>query len=260
MPDKIRLLEVFEGKGSLKIVLGVSVLFFLVVELMIFVAVESSSGERSMVEVRNKHGQLVYKTQGSTLGHINQPHFERHYGALENYDIEVKTEEHPFSVRDWISAAVGIPVALILLISFLVKVFLALVYGEEKPDMGIGSSGDGKKQVFLSWSQLLNSFSIYYIGAFIVVIALLFWMLPNFLGDLVRFSIGIMQEYKWLSIGAIIFLAFFMAWVVYLRYKLSKSMMENHLILEKHRLDQQLLLHRQLEPPMAEMDGNRHDG
>jgi hypothetical protein len=260
MPDKIRLLEVFEGKGSLKIVLGVSVLFFLVVELMIFIAVESSSGERSMVEVRNKQGQLVYKTPGSTLGHINQPHFERHYGSLDNYDIEVKTENYPFSVRDWISAAVGIPVALILLISFLVKVFLALVYGEDKPDMGIGASSDGRKQVFLSWSQLLNSFSIYYIGTFIVVIALLFWMLPNFLGDLVRFSISIMQDYKWLSIGAIIFLAFFMAWVVYLRYRLSKSMMENHLILEKHRLDRQLLLHRQLEPPLAEMDGSRNDG
>ncbi len=245
MPNKLRLLDVFEGKRNLKLVLGVSVFLFLAIELLIFIAASASSGDRSFVEVKNQNGQVVYRTPGSTVGHIHRPYFERHHGSLDNYVIEITTEYKPFPVREWVVASVGIPIGLILLVSFLIKVYLSLIYGEEPPDNADPLMFDGRKQALLSWSRLMSSVSVFTIGALVLFLVLLFWLVPNFFWNMVSSSVYAVQEHKGLFLGALICLALFISWIAFLRYKLSKKMMENQLTLEKYRIDKQFQLEQE---------------
>ena len=255
MSRKLRLLDVFEGKSNLKIVLGTCLFLFLTVELMIFIAASTSSGDRSFVEVKNKNGQVVYRIVGNTVGHIHRPYFERHYGSLENYDIEITTKHKPFPVREWVVASVGIPVGFILLVSFLVKVYLSLVYGEETRDEADSSLFDSRKQSLLSWSRLMSSVSVYTIGALILFVVLMLWLVPNFFWNLVSSSMIAVREHKGIILGSLICVALFLGWIAFLRYKLSKKVMENQLTLEKYRLDKQFELEHQMHdqlPPQEE--------
>jgi len=261
MPQKLRLLDVFEGKSNLKVVLGTCVFLFLTIELLIFITASASSGDRSFVEVKNKNGQVVYRTPGNTVGHIHRPYFERHHGSLENYDVEITTVHKPFAVREWVVASAGIPVGLILLVSFLIKVYLSLIYGEETPDETGSASFDGRKQSLLSWSQVMSSISVYTIGALVLFLVLLLWLVPNFFWNLVSSSVIAVQEHKGIFLGVLISLALFIGWIAFLRYNLSKKMMENQLTLEKYRIDKQFQLehqeheqHEQQLPPEEEKE------
>jgi hypothetical protein len=255
MPNKLRLLDIFEGKGNLKLVLGTCVIVFFAIELLIFIAASASSGDRSFVEVKNKTGQVVYRTSGNTVGHIQRDYFERHHGSLENYDIEVTTLHKPFPVREWVVASIGIPVGLILLVSFLIKVYLSLIYGEETAAEANSTLFDGRKQSLLSWSQLMSSVSVYTVGALILFLVLLLWLVPNFFWNLVSFSMTGVQEHRGIFLGLLIGLALFISWIAFLRYKLSKKMMENQLSLEKYRIDKQFQLEQQIHeqlPPQQD--------
>jgi len=260
MPTKLRLLDVFEGKGNLKIVLATSVFLFLAIELLIFIAASASSGDRSFVEVKNNSGQVVYRTPGNTVGHIHRPYFERHHGSLENYDVEVTTVHKPFPVREWVVASIGIPVGLILLVSFLIKVYLSLIYGEETAGEANSRLYEGRKQSLLSWSQLMSSVSVYTVGALILLLVLLLWLVPNFFWNLVSYSMTGIQEHKGIFFGVLIGLALFVSWIAFLRYKLSKKMMENQLTLEKYRIDKQFQLEAQVHEQLPPQEERKHLG
>ena len=72
---------------------------------------------------------------------------------------------------------------------------------------------------------------------------LLFWMVPNFLGQFTAISLATIKEYKWFFVGVSIFVGGLLVWVIYLRYRLSKKMLENQFDLEKFRVEQHLLTH-----------------
>ncbi len=63
------------------------------------------------------------------MGHLPRDYFERHHGSLVNYDVEVTTLRRPFPVSEWVVESIGIPVGLILLVSFLIKVYLSVRTG-----------------------------------------------------------------------------------------------------------------------------------
>lgn len=243
---KLSLLDVFHGRKNTLIALGISVIVLLAVELMIFIAMAASSGEQSRIEVRDQSGKLIYNVAGTTLSHINFSYFERKYGDLDNYDVQVKTISKPFPIRAWISASIGVPLVLILLVSYLVRVYLTLLQGEEHPNKENYPALPGRAHPFIAWSLFLSSSSIFLMGAVIAGIALVFWVVPSFLGELVDFGAAALRENSWLVQGAAVFTAFFALWVVYLRYRLSRRMMDYQYRLEKQRLEQQFHQHDQL--------------
>jgi len=148
MAAKVNLLDVFHGRKSMLMALGLSVIIFLLIELIIFTVFATTSGEQSRIEVRDKAGRKIYDVPGTTLSQINFSYFERKYGDLANYDVEVKTIHNPFPVRAWVSASIGVPMVLILLISYLVKVYLTLLQGGEQPgteNIPDGPPGPGRE-------------------------------------------------------------------------------------------------------------------
>lgn len=239
---KLNLFDVFQGRKNMLVALGLGVVVFLALEMVIFIVLAAYSGERSRIEVRDKSGKILYNVAGTSLSHINFSYFERKYGDLGNYDVEIKTIDRPFPVRAWVSASVGIPIALILLISYLVKVYLTLLRGEEQDNQGNYPAIYERMHPFISWSLFVSGSSIFMTGVVIAGLALLFWMVPSFLGELVGLSAAALRDSGSLVGGVAVFLACFTLWIVYLRYRLSRRMMDYQYSLEKQRLEQQTQL------------------
>jgi amino acid transporter len=247
MSQKLRLLDVFEGKRHLKIVLTISLFTFLVLELLIYLAAASQAGQKSRVIITNDAGVKVYETSGTALTSYEKYVFESSFGPLSRYHMQLQTDEFPFPLRAWISAAVGIPVALVLLVSFVVRVYLTLVYGDDK-EQGDADAADDPSQKKRHLGSLFFStrhISIFHIGFLVVIGVLLFWIVPNFLQDFVKISITAIREYKWFFLGTAVFFASLIVWMIYLRYRLSKKMLENQLDLEKFRVERQLLVQKE---------------
>ncbi|MHC1743679.1 MAG: hypothetical protein AB9873_11690 [Syntrophobacteraceae bacterium] len=249
---KLNLSDVFQGRKNMLVALGLSVAVLLVLETIIFLVLAASSGEQSRIEVRDRAGKIIYDVAGTTLSHINFSYFERKYGDLSNYDVQIKTLDKPFPVRAWVSASVGVPLALMLLISYLVKVYLTLLQGEQRPDEGNYPTIYEKTHPFVAWSLFVSGSSIFLMGGVIAGLALMFWMVPNFLRELVGLGTAAVRDGGSLVAGSALFVAGFVLWVVYLRYRLSRRMMDYQYRLEKQRLEQQLRGQAQLTPDLRD--------
>ncbi len=245
MSHKVGLLDVFEGKQYQKVILLVSVLAFLLLELLIYMAAAGQAGTRSRLIVLDSSGNKIFETSGTTATKYQQFEFENNYGPWANYQKKVETESLPFPFRAWLSAAVGIPVGLILLVAFLVRTYIALMYGDERET---GEDSDEPLETGKGVGNLFGAVrrvTVFHIGFVTVVAVLLFWIVPNFLQDFARVSVATIRDYKWFFLGVSLFLAAIITWVIYLRYRLSKQMLENQLHVEKYRLETQLLAHRE---------------
>lgn len=258
MSQKIRLLDVFEGNRRQRIVLIVSVLAFLILEVIIYLAAASDAGQKSRIIVTDANGAKVYETLGSALTSYEKLNFENSYGSLSNYRVQLQTDTTPFPFRAWVSAAVGVPVGLVLLVSFLVRVYLSLLYGEEKDKSAKSEEPGGAPHRFASINRMFHGISVFHIGFLTVLAVLLLWMVPNFIGDFAKITFTAMREHSWFFGGAAVFLASMIAWVIYLRYRLSKKMLDNQLDLEKFRVEKQLLLQAETSPLLPDsMDDAR---
>ena len=67
-------------------------------------------------------------------------------------------------------------------------------------------------------------------------------MVPNFVQDFAKLTMTAIREFRWFFAGMAVFLALLVCWIIYLRYRLSKQMLENQFDLEKFRFEKQLLL------------------
>jgi uncharacterized membrane protein YciS (DUF1049 family) len=243
MSDKGRVQEILENRSHQRVVLVTSVVLLLLLEVMIYFAAAGKAGRSSMLVIRDHTGNVVYQATGNTLSGYEKLLFEETHGPLSNYQVQVQSESHPFPTRMWLSAAVGMPIGLILLVAFLIRVFLDLFYGEKKENPIEGKSqneGSRLRSPFF----LVSGFSIFHAGLVILSGAVLFWLVPDFLLNVAKISMTAVQEFKWLLPGLCFFMALLIIWIVYLRYRLSKQMMENQLDLEKCRLQNQLVEHR----------------
>ena len=250
MSQKVRLLDVFEGKRYHKVILVVSVATFLLLELLIYLAAASQAGQKARVIITDAGGKKVYETPGNALTSYEKLVFESTFGPLHNFQVQLQSETLPFPFRAWVSAAVGIPIGLVLLVSFVIKVYLALLYGSEDKGGDADEDSTMSSSIKNRFGSLYRSFgkvSVFHVGFIVLIAVLFFWVIPNFLQDFASISITAIREYKWFFLGTAIFMAMLITWMIYLRYKLSRQMLENQLDLEKFRVEKQLLL--QQEPP-----------
>ena len=140
------------------------------------------------------------------------------------------------------SAAVGIPVGLILLVAFIVRAYLSLLYGDQSDDEKEAAAAAAEKNTLGSLFHFFRNISIFHIGFLTLVAVLVLWMVPNLVRDFAKLSLTAIQEFRWFFASTAVFLALLVIWIIYLRYRLSKQMLENQLNLEKFRVETQLLL------------------
>ncbi|MBF0205060.1 MAG: hypothetical protein HQK67_12330, partial [Desulfamplus sp.] len=78
------------------------------------------------MNIVNDSGDVIYQVKGSTLTNFNKYYYENTFGSIDDYQVKLVSEEVHFPFRAWFAAAIGIPVGLILLLSFILKSVIAL--------------------------------------------------------------------------------------------------------------------------------------
>lgn len=226
----------------------IAVVLFLI-ELEIFAVAAMKSGRKQWLQILDKNGNVIHMTDGKNLSDFNKYYFEKTFGrSLDEFDKRLEIKDEPFPFRAWLTAAVGIPIGVILLFAFTVKAYIALFYGEESRKKA-GDPDSGKPDYNNEFEKLittLSSFNIFTIGFLILLSVFMYWVLPNMVSYIAKVGVDTLIRFKWVVVsGALVLIGLF-AWIVYLRYLLAKRNIDNQAELQKIRL--QLEYSRGTEP------------
>jgi hypothetical protein len=225
----------FQENKTLFIILAVGLFL---VELEIFAIAAMGSGRKSVVQVLNQQSNVIYEVKSAKLNSREKAEFEKTFGPLENYHVNVVTRQHPFPLRPWFAAAVGLPIGAVLLFGFFVKAYEALFFRkEENPaTSGDNPAADRSADRLDRLLHRVGRLNIFAIGGFVLLFALGLWAVPHLLSEFGRSSVALMIRYKWAAlVVACIFLGF-VAWIVFLRYLLARKAIETQAEVEKYRL------------------------
>ena len=216
------------------IIIGV-VLFL--IELEIFAVAAMNSGRKAWLQIIDANGNVIHETDGKSLSDFNKYYFEKTFGPLDQYEKRLEVREQPFPFRAWFTAAVGIPIGVILLFAFVVKAYVSLFYGEEAAR---SKSPDGKTGPYESEFEkivaTISSFNIFTIGFLLLLAVFMYWVLPNMVTYIGRVSVDTLIRFKWVFIAAGGVVVGLFVWIIYLRYLLAKRSIDNQAELEKARL------------------------
>jgi hypothetical protein len=215
-----------------KTLLTVVMIGLFLLELEIFALAVMKSGRKSWLQIFDHNGNVIHETDGRQLSDFNKYYFEKTFGPIENYQVRLKSEEIPFPFRAWFTAAVGLPLGLILLFGFIVKAYLALFHGDKL------KSGDLKQPEnrLVSLFERVSRLNIFIIGFLILAGVLAYWILPNFITYLGRTSIETIIRFKWVFMVVIGVMLGVFLWIIYLRYLLAKKSIETQAELDKFKL------------------------
>ena len=222
------------------------------IELEIFALAAMKSGRKSMLQIFDPKGNVVLITEGTTLSQIDKDAFERTFGPLVQYKVHIFSEQKPFPFRAWFVAAVGIPVGMMLLFAFVVKVWAALFTGSLENRTAEKYESDASSR-FDRFVDVVSRFNVFILGVLVFTAALAYWILPNFIVYAGKVSMETIVKYKWVTLGAAVILVGSILWIIYLRYLLAKKSIESHKEVEKYRLQ---LEYKQSQTAQINYTGN----
>jgi hypothetical protein len=226
-------MSIIREHKTLFIVIAV-VLFLL--ELQIFAVAAMKSGRKSLMQILDESGNVIHETDGRNLSDFNKYYFEKTFGPLEQYKVRLETREYPFPFRAWFVAAVGIPVGIVLLFSFVVKAYISLFYGNEKDTVYSGhhtEPDETRLEIILS---RISRFNIFTIGFLIFIAVFAYWVIPNLITFLGQTGIETLSHYKLFFISSALIFLGIVVWVIYLRYRLAVKSIESRTEIEKQRI------------------------
>ncbi len=216
----------------------IAVVLFLI-ELEIFAVAAMKSGRKQWLQILDKNGNVIHVTDGKNLSDFNKYYFEKTFGrSLDEFDKRLEIKDEPFPFRAWITAAVGIPIGVILLFAFTVKAYTSLFYGDETRNKAGGREGETIQYntEFEKMISTLSSFNIFTIGFLILLSVFMYWVIPNMVSYIAKVSVDTLIRFKWVVISSAAVLIGLFAWIVYLRYLLAKRNIDNQTELQKMRL------------------------
>ncbi len=239
MAKNLSLSEFFEDGKYTRRILAVGAVLLLVMELGILLAIYNQSGLKTRVCITDPSGRLVYESPGPTITSYEKMVFENNFGPLKNYTTQLKSQYQQFNYREWILLAVGLPLGFMLMLFFMAQVWILLLKGnpkdEPRNEPDLNKSGLGG---FLSISK---NFSVLGVGFVIVLAMLILWLIPSILGDMASSLFRAIRQYPLFFTGVAGFAGALLVWVIYLRYRLSKQMLENQVRIEKFRIEKLMI-------------------
>jgi len=214
----------------------IAVVLFLI-ELEIFAVAAMNSGRKAWLQIIDGNGNVIHEADGKSLSDFNKYYFEKTFGPLDQYEKKLEVREQSFPFRAWFTAAVGIPIGVIMLFAFVVKAYVSLFYGEE---VARSKSANGKigqyESEFEKIVATISSFNIFTIGFLLLLAVFMYWVLPNMVTYIGRVSVDTLVRFKWVFIAAGTVVVGLFVWIIYLRYLLAKRSIDNQAELEKVRL------------------------
>ncbi len=82
----------------------------ILLEVEIFAFAAMKTGRKSIMEFRDPQGNLIHVTDGDNLSTFNKYYFEKTFGPMDQYRVNLISQDRPFPFRAWFTAALGIPV------------------------------------------------------------------------------------------------------------------------------------------------------
>lgn len=231
--SKKNLMGIIRENRTLFIVIAVGLLL---IELEIFILAAMKSGNKSVIQVKNVAGDVIYESDGNNLSQFDKYYFEQNFGSLDQYRLSLVSREVPFPFRAWFVAAFGLPVGGILLFAFVVRVYLAVFYPEQLAAAATAGDPEGGSRLerFL---LRVSRYNIFIIGFLLLMGILAYWVVPNVIVYVGRLSIDTLIRYKWFFLAAAAICLGLLIWVIYLRYLLARKHIESQTEVEKHRLE-----------------------
>jgi hypothetical protein len=224
------------------------------VELEIFALASMSSGRQSVVQVLDQQSNVIYEVKSARLDSREKAEFEKTFGPLSNYRVNVITKQRPFPIRAWLAAAVGLPIGVMLLFGFFIKAYEALFFGKDVPHTKADASGaaDSSADRLDRLVNRVNRLNIFAIGGFVLLIALGLWAVPQLLSEFGRHGVAIIVRYKWVSLSIVGVFLGLVIWIIFLRYLLARKAIETQADIEKYRLQLELMGNHQSAPLLTE--------
>ena len=258
MAKNSSLSEFFEDGKYTRWILAVGAVLLLVLELGILIATYNQSGLKTRICITDSGGRLLYESPGPTITSYEKMVFENNFGPLKNFTTQLKSRYEPFNYRSWILLAVGLPLGFMLLLFFMAQVWLLLLKGS--PGEEARGEVDLNKSGFNSFFSLSKNFSVLGVGFVIVLAMLVLWLIPSILGDMASSVFRAIKQYPLFFIGVSAFAGGLLVWVIYLRYRLSRQMLDNQVHIEKFRIEKLMIEQNsvpQLLPAHTEADDDR---
>ncbi|MDY0219722.1 MAG: hypothetical protein RBR67_01090 [Desulfobacterium sp.] len=234
-----------------KVLLVIVIVAFFVLELQVFILATMRSGHQSYMQVLDKNEEVVYEVKGATMTNFNRYYFENTFGPFENYRVKLVTKDVPFPFRAWFTAAVGIPIGLILLLGFILKAVMVFLGGDDPSGKRFpgpenqsddqlndkpGNKQEGSNKVEALFFRV-SRFNIFIIGFLVLAAVLLYWIIPNLISFVARTGIETIVDYKWFFIAVVAGLFVLFAWFMYMKYRLAHKSMEIQTEIRKYELE-----------------------
>ncbi len=216
------------------------------IELEIFALAAMKSGRKSWLQVLDTQGRVIHETDGKNLSEFNKYYFEKTFGPLEQYQFRLITKDIPFPFRSWFSAAVGIPVGVILIFAFAIRAFQSLFFGEDHRPEVIETANQEYEYRFEKIIAVLSRFNIFTLGFLVCLVVFSYWAIPNILIYAGRIGVETLTRYKWIFIFVSMVLLGLIIWIIYLKYLLAKRTIDSQAEIAKHRLQLELDQGRQI--------------
>ncbi len=198
-----------------------------------------TSGNQDMVRVYNPEQKMIYEdfynmsalTEFKTVSGIKNFNDE---GFVVSYLVIDKK----FPTRTWIALSISVPMILILFIVFIVRVFEDVFRARrktqtnaEKPKQGTDFEETRFEKLFTTLGRL----NIYSLAATIILVAFLFWMVPDLVVFMGKISFQTLSELKWIILCLIIFGGIYLIIRTVLSYKTKTQMINQEFEIQKNR-------------------------
>jgi hypothetical protein len=262
--SKKNLMTVLRENRTLFTVIAVGLFL---IELEIFILAAMKSGNKSVIQVLNASGEVIYASDGKNLSQFDKYYFEQNFGPLADYQLRLHTVDVPFPFRAWFVAAFGLPIGGLLLFAFVVRVYLAVFYGDRlhsEDATHAANAADASR--FERFVLRVSRYNIFVIGFMALMGIAAFWVVPNVIVYLGRVGLDTLIRFRWAFTAAAVVGLALLIWVIYLRYLLARKAIESRTEVEKRRLEleyAQAQERRQLEapasPPIAIAASDRSD-
>ena len=254
MPTQKNMTALLLENKTLFVVLAV---LLVLIELEIFAVAAVKSGRKSWLQVVDGRGAVIHETDGNNLSQFNKYYFEKTFGPLEQYSFKLVTKDIPFPFRAWFTAAIGIPVGVILLFSFIVKTFQSLFFGAISPTRAAEPQQPEGAHRLQKVIDALSRFNIFTIGFLVFLAVFGYWVIPNLIVYLGRTGIETLTRYKWIFLCAALVCLGLMVWIIYLKYLLALKTIEGQTAVDKYRLQLEYEHGRRPRPQLAYDQQNR---
>jgi len=215
---------------------------FAVIEFGILVVCVAFSSNQDIVKIYNAENEVVYENEYNLI-HIKE--FKRAYGIKNFKDagfvLTRLKKENKFPTRAWIALSICIPLVLILFTAFIIKVFEDMFQSSKKTEKKEETNdeetvaSDFEETKFEKLFSTLGRLNIYSLATTILLIAFLYWMVPDLLVYVGKISYQTISELKWVILGIILLGGIYFIVKAVLAHKTRNEIIRQQADIQKNR-------------------------